>query len=123
MACKESTPKAMVKSKPKLTYNMMIESENMLAFLIPSALVLLCLVKKLTFIGIIGNTQGVSNAVNPASKPNKNICQPDCGPSGMAAVDTVCPTTVAFFSTSFIVVSAMLESFFTSALSTSNFEL
>lgn len=39
-----------------------------MAFLMPAALFLLCLVKKLTVIGIIGNTQGVNNAANPEKK-------------------------------------------------------
>ena len=37
----------------------------MIALVIPSALVLLFLVKKLTVIGNIGNTQGVATAINP----------------------------------------------------------
>ena len=44
-----------------------------MAFLIPLALVLLCLVKKLTVIGIIGNTQGVSKAAKPDKKAIKKI--------------------------------------------------
>ena len=44
-----------------------------MAFRIPAALLLLCLVKKLTVIGIIGNTQGVSKAANPDRKAMKNI--------------------------------------------------
>ena len=40
----------------------------MMAFFIPFALVLLCLVKKLTVMGIIGNTQGVSSAAKPEKK-------------------------------------------------------
>ena len=40
----------------------------MMAFFIPAAFVLLCFVKKLTVIGIKGNTQGV----NKAAKPDKN---------------------------------------------------
>ena len=39
------------------------------AFVIPFARVLLFLVKKLTVIGIIGNTHGVSNAAKPPKKP------------------------------------------------------
>ena len=46
-----------------------------MAFRIPAALFLLCLVKKLTVIGIIGNTQGVSKAANPDKKAIKNIDQ------------------------------------------------
>ncbi len=39
----------------------------------PAALVLLCFVKKLTVIGIIGNTQGVSKAANPEKKAIKKM--------------------------------------------------
>lgn len=46
-----------------------------MAFLIPSAFVLLCLVNKLTVIGIIGNTQGVSNASKPEKRQKKNSLQ------------------------------------------------
>ena len=44
-----------------------------MAFLIPFAFVLLCFVKKLTVIGIIGKTHGVSNAANPDKKAMKKI--------------------------------------------------
>lgn len=44
-----------------------------IAFLIPLALVLLCLVKKLTVIGIIGNTHGVKRAAKPEKKAMINI--------------------------------------------------
>ena len=43
-----------------------------MAFLIPAAFVLLCFVKKLTVIGIIGNTHGVNKAANPPKKLKKN---------------------------------------------------
>ena len=42
------------------------------AFVIPDFLELAFLVKKETVSGIIGNTQGVSNAINPPKKPIKN---------------------------------------------------
>ena len=42
---------------------------------IPSALLLLCLVKKLTVNGIIGNMHGINSATNPKRKPCKNIDQ------------------------------------------------
>ena len=45
----------------------------MIAFSIPFAFDLLCFVKKLTVIGIIGKTQGVSKAANPDKKAMKNI--------------------------------------------------
>ena len=55
-----------------------------MAFRIPFAFVLLCLVKKLTVIGIIGNTQGVSSAANPERKAIKKIDQnPLCGLGGV----------------------------------------
>ena len=44
---------------------------------------LLRLVKKLTVIGIIGNTQGVSNAENPAKQPNKKIIHQGSSASGI----------------------------------------
>ncbi|MNS76729.1 hypothetical protein D3C72_1102850 [compost metagenome] len=44
-----------------------------MAFLIPCALVLLCFVKKLTVIGIIGKTHGVNNAAKPEKKAIKKI--------------------------------------------------
>ena len=44
-----------------------------MAFLIPCALFLLCLVKKLTVIGIIGKTHGVNSAANPEKKAIKKI--------------------------------------------------
>ena len=47
----------------------------MIAFFIPAALFLLCLVKKLTVKGIIGKTQGVSNAAKPDKKAIKKIVQ------------------------------------------------
>ena len=43
------------------------------AFLIPDALVLLCFVKKLTVIGIIGNTQGVNKTKKPKKNAVKNM--------------------------------------------------
>ena len=48
-----------------------------MAFLIPVDLFLLCLVKKLTVIGIIGNTQGVSKAAKPLIKDKKKITSRD----------------------------------------------
>ena len=49
-----------------------------MAFLIPAALFLLCLVKKLTVIGIIGKTQGVNNAAKPDKKAIKKIAHNPC---------------------------------------------
>ena len=45
----------------------------MMAFLIPAALVLLVLVKKLTVIGMSGNTQGVKRAASPKPNPMRKI--------------------------------------------------
>ena len=44
-----------------------------IAFLIPAAFVLLCLVKKLTVIGIIGKIQGIKSAAKPPRKAKKKI--------------------------------------------------
>ena len=44
----------------------------------PAALFSLCLVKKLTVIGIIGNTQGVSKATKPLKKAIRKILQIPC---------------------------------------------
>ena len=51
----------------------MIETPYKIAFFFPSAFVLLCLVKKLTVIGIIGNTHGVSKAAKPPINAKKKI--------------------------------------------------
>ena len=89
-----------------------------MALLIPFAFVLLCLVKKLTVIGIIGKTQGVSNAANPDKKAMKKI---DHNPlfvagsesrgtifSGVltcSSVIAICETTVSTFTESTMVTS------------------
>ena len=52
-----------------------------MAFRIPAALDLLCFVKKLTVIGIIGNTQGVSKAANPLKKDKMKMSHMDFPPS------------------------------------------
>ncbi len=49
------------------------------AFLIPSAFDLLFFVKKLTVIGIIGKTQGVSNAAKPLKNEIMKIRNIDLG--------------------------------------------
>ena len=48
-----------------------------MAFLIPADLFWLCLVKKLTVIGIIGKTQGVKSAANPLTNDKKKITSKD----------------------------------------------
>ncbi len=51
----------------------------MIALVIPSALVLLFLVKKLTVIGNIGKTQGVATAINPPKNANiKKLKKHNC---------------------------------------------
>ena len=51
-----------------------------MAFLIPVALLLLFFVKKLTVIGIIGNTHGVSSAANPDKNAiKKMVNKPELG--------------------------------------------
>ena len=47
----------------------------MSAFLIPEALFLLCFVKKLTVMGIIGKTQGVNKAIKPLKNAIIKILQ------------------------------------------------
>ena len=60
-----------------------------MAFLIPSDLFLLLLVKKLTVTGIIEYTHGVINANKPPAKAVKNIQVNDL-------VDTEPPLSIAF---------------------------
>ena len=72
-AFRESAPKMSVITDPKKTYIRIIDIPYIIAFLIPLALVLLCFVKKLTVIGIIGKTQGVSKAAKPDKNAIKNI--------------------------------------------------
>ena len=55
----------------------MIEIPYMMALRIPAALDLLCFVKKLTVIGIIGNTQGVRSAAKPLKNDRKKISHMD----------------------------------------------
>ena len=45
----------------------------MSAFRMPSARVLDCFVKKLTVMGIMGKTHGVSNAAKPKPNPRRNV--------------------------------------------------
>ena len=47
------------------------------AFLIPSAFDLLCFVKKLTVIGIIGKTQGVNKAAKPLRNDKMKMVKTD----------------------------------------------
>src|SRR6478735_2836605 len=80
-----------------------------MAFLIPAALVLLCLVKKLTVIGIIGKTQGVSKAAKPEKKAIKKI---DHNPISSVGFD--CSTT--FFSANAAIFSTLSISFCASSI-------
>ena len=68
-----------------------------MAFFFPSAFVLLCLVKKLTVIGIIGNTQGVNKAAKPPKKAKKKIAHNPFFSSLGAEVGAI---SFIFFSTS-----------------------
>lgn len=71
-----------------------------MAFLIPVVLLLLFFVKKLTVIGIIGNTQGVSSAANPDKNAIKKIVNKpelDSGTSGIFSA--------MFFVSAFVLVS------------------
>ena len=52
-----------------------------MAFLMPCALLLLCLVKKLTVIGIIGKTQGVNKAAKPAKNLARKVPKDFCFPT------------------------------------------
>ena len=79
----------------------------------PALLDLLCLVKKLTVIGIIGNTQGVNKAANPEKNAIMKIDQSPISSSSDAGLETV---GIALFDTSFttaklvsIVVKAVSE--------------
>ena len=67
--CNAPAPKIKVTPKPKATYKIIIETEYNKALRTPCDLVLLCFVKKLTFIGIIGKTHGVNKASAPPIKP------------------------------------------------------
>ncbi|MNY00411.1 hypothetical protein D3C86_1329030 [compost metagenome] len=64
----------------------------MKAFRLPIAGVLLLLVKKLTVIGIIGNTHGMMMAANPPKNARKNVPQSDFSVSSLPAT-----TGLSFF--------------------------
>src|SRR3954467_11490525 len=49
-----------------------MNSPYIIALVTPLPLLCDFFVKNVTVTGIIGNTQGVSNAINPPRKPNKN---------------------------------------------------
>src|ERR1700756_1365150 len=72
------------------------------ASLIAPLRVLLRFKKKLTFMGIIGNTQGVINAVKPKPMPFKNISHQDVfsslagGASVFASISAVALCALAF---------------------------
>ena len=65
----------------KITYTAKMKKPYNNAFETPDPLFCpLFLVKKLTVKGIIGNTQGVSNANNPPKKPSPKIFHRDLPP-------------------------------------------
>ena len=72
----------------------------MIAFINPLRLLPLRLVKKLTVIGIMGNTHGVSKAANPPRKPARKITHKDLllffGASTIGCADFTSVTTILF---------------------------
>ena len=88
----------------------MMETPYKMAFFFPSAFVLLCFVKKLTVIGIIGKTQGVNNAANPPKNAKKKI---DHNPFSSVFGVVVAATSCVGFSVTDVsttaVVSALTE--------------
>src|SRR3954471_5549046 len=74
----------------------MIEKEYWKAFLIPCTRVSLRLVKKLTVIGIIENTQGVINAINPPPKQARKIHHKDLLEASSAATPSFATSSPAF---------------------------
>ena len=100
----------------------MIETPYKMAFFFPSAFVLLCFVKKLTVIGIIGKTQGVNNAANPPKKAKKKI---DHNPFSSVFGVVVTVTSYVDFSvtavtTADVSVLIVVVSVFTAVLDTSS---
>lgn len=71
------------------------------AFLIPSAFDLLFFVKKLTVIGIIGNTQGVSNAAKPLKNEIMKIRNIDL--AGLPGAFLRFLSTLSLFTTLFFI--------------------
>src|SRR5690625_3121496 len=66
-------------------YMAKINTPYIIALVIPFLLLSALLVKKETVSGIIGNTQGVSKAMNPPIKPKKNmVLNPFDDPSSSA---------------------------------------
>ena len=100
----------------------MMETPYKMAFFFPSAFVLLCFVKKLTVIGIIGKTHGVNNAANPPKKAKKKI---DHNPFSSVFGDVVGVTSFVDFSvtavtTADVSVLIVVVSVFTAVLDTSS---
>ncbi|CAI8167292.1 MAG: Uncharacterised protein [Cryomorphaceae bacterium] len=64
------------------------------ALTIPSAFVLLCLVKKLTVSGIIGKIQGMIRAAKPPKKPSQKVVpKPSQGEGSGASTISVLKST------------------------------
>ena len=80
----------------------------------PCALDLLCLVKKLTVIGIIGNTQGVSKAAKPLKNEIMKMSQKDLGSSFDSLL---CSVIEASTPRSLVSVSSALSASFVSSAS------
>src|SRR5690625_6902442 len=68
-----STESIKWKGKLSNTYIRKIKIPYIIALVIPFLLLSALLVKKDTVSGIIGNTQGVSKAMNPPINPKKNM--------------------------------------------------
>src|SRR5690554_5068985 len=82
----------------------------MIAFLIPLARDLLCLVKKLTVIGIIGKTQGVNKAAKPLKKAKKKMVNNDLSVSLSVDSFTGVFSVLSSFSVIAVVACSSVES-------------
>ena len=76
-----------------------------MAFRIPAPFDLLCLVKKLTVIGIIGNTQGVNKAAKPEKNAIMKIDQSPISSSESSEIELDC----VGFSITFCVVTSVVS--------------
>ena len=83
-AFRADAPKRSVTARPSTRYMTMIDSPYVIASRTPFFLSSLArLRKKLTVIGMIGHTQGVSRAMNPPRSPSMNIFRSDASPSSL----------------------------------------